>query len=52
MVDIYCNGGAFLGVDMDYAILAEVMRDNIIKPNDLFLSNFLMEAEELLERKA
>ena len=34
MVDIYCDGGAFLGVDMEYDILAEVMRDNIIKPDD------------------
>ena len=40
MVDIYCNGGAFLGVDMDYAILAEVMWDNIIKPNDFIPIRF------------
>lgn len=34
MVDIYCDGGAFLAVDLDYDILAEVMRDDIIKPDD------------------
>lgn len=40
MVDIYCNGGAFLGVDMDYAILEKIMRDNIIKPNDFIPIRF------------
>lgn len=40
MVDIYCNGGAFLAVDMEYDILAEVMRDNIIEPNDFIPIRF------------
>ena len=41
MVDIYCNGGAFLGVDMDYGHFGRmVMRDNIIKPNDFIPIQF------------
>ncbi len=40
MVDIYCDGGVFLAVDMGYDILAEVMRDNIIKPNDFIPIRF------------
>lgn len=40
MVDIYCDGGAFLGIDMEYDILAEVMRDNIIKPKDFIPIKF------------
>lgn len=40
MVDIYCDGIAFLGVDMEYDILAEVMQDNIIKPNDFIPIRF------------
>lgn len=40
MVDIYCDGGVFLAVDVEYDILAEVMRDNIIKPNDFIPIRF------------
>ena len=40
MVDIYCSGGAFLAVDMEYNILVEIMQNNIIKPNDFIPVRF------------
>ena len=51
MVDIYCNGGAFLGLIWTMPFWQRscgITKSRMI----LFLSNFLMEAEELLERKA
>ena len=52
MVDIYCDGGAFLEVDMEYDILMEVMRDDIIKPNDFIPIRFSDGSRGAIKKKS
>ena len=52
MVDIYCDGGAFLEVDMEHDILAEVMRDDIIKPKDFIPIRFFDGSRGAVRKKS
>lgn len=40
MIDIYCTGGAYFGVLLDFDVMLEIMRDDIIKPDDFIEFRF------------
>lgn len=40
MVDIYCTGGALLGVMIRYDVLLKIMKDDFYKQNDFIEFEF------------
>lgn len=40
MIDIYCTGGALLGVMMRYDVLLAIMQDNVVKPDEFIEIKF------------
>lgn len=40
MIDIYCDGGAYFNVMMDYDVLLQIMKEDFMKPDDFIEFRF------------